>query len=87
MNSDTAMTHDEKLEQKELYNLWQQKTSVNVKENSVNILGIRTRQLMHERRIELLEEAINQAGGTRLSNPSKRAAVEQALHSCLTRKP
>lgn len=65
-NSSTLMTMDEKLKQKELYQLWEQKTGINMKEGAVNILGIRTRQLMHEHRKQILEEARTKPGATHL---------------------
>lgn len=51
----TTLTAADKAKIKEEYGLWEQKTGINAKEGGVGILGIRTRQLMHERRLELLE--------------------------------
>ncbi|CAL8470410.1 g9952 [Coccomyxa elongata] len=55
ISDDTSLTATDKAKIKEEYGLWEQKTGINAKEGGVGILGIRTRQLMHERRLELLE--------------------------------
>jgi hypothetical protein len=55
ISDDTTLTTADKAKIKEEYGLWEQKTGINAKEGGVGILGIRTRQLMHERRLELLE--------------------------------
>ncbi len=55
ISDDSSLTAADKAKIKEEYGLWEQKTGINAKEGGVGILGIRTRQLMHERRLELLE--------------------------------
>ena len=40
-----------------------QKSGINAKNDNVKVLGIRVREVMHERRIELLESAAVQPGG------------------------
>lgn len=59
ISDDTTLTATDKAKIKEEYGLWEQKTGINAKEGGVGILGIRTRQLMHERRLELLEALRN----------------------------
>ena len=57
-----------------------QKSGINAKNDNVKVLGIRVREVMHERRIELLESAAVQPGGLALPNPwlPLRAPFEQA---------
>ena len=43
-----------------------QKSGINAKNDNVKVLGIRVREVMHERRIELLESAAVQPGVSRL---------------------
>ena len=40
----------------------EQKSGINAKNDNVKVLGIRVREVMHERRIELLESAAVQPG-------------------------
>ena len=63
-----------------------QKSGINAKNDNVKVLGIRVREIMHERRIELLESAAVQPGGlllglisTSSQSPLQRGALRKYL--------
>ena len=63
-----------------------QKSGINAKNDNVKVLGIRVREVMHERRIELLERSAVLPGGPLLpirpppshNTPATLAAVSQS---------
>ena len=56
-----------------------QKSGINAKNDNVKVLGIRVREVMHERRIELLERSAVLPGGPLL--PRRPPCPEERLHT------
>ncbi len=54
-----------------------QKSGINAKNDNVKVLGIRVREIMHERKIELLEGHAMQQG----AHPIPKHAFSQTLSS------